>query len=887
MDRIDLINKLSSLPVPDVDKLIASISGASHYDTSTLPVPSRVSKLIAYAEGATGPGLQMVIDAARLLFPPLFPIDTPSSDSTLPSRVIWNVPHERNDYFTGRDQELSALRVALTADRVAALTQASNSKTQALTGLGGIGKTQTAVEYAYRCRNRVEGYPAYDAILFTRADTLTALLNGYTDIARILQLPLRAPDAPWQAVADVRNWLETNSNWLLLFDNADDPALLDNPQEPLKSFRPKNAPGHILLTSRARHFHPNLHIRQPIQLKSLLPDDAVRFLFDRTERNPDTEEANELNAAADLAHELGYFPLALEQAAAYITVQDKRFGVYLADFRKREQELLAEFPPETGDYYGEDKNEIKTVRTTWTLNFEVIENESPASAQLLSLSAFLAPDAIPSELIVQGAGEIGSPLADVFTPLQKDTEFENAYDKLLEPLLRYSLIEKDRGASTYSVHRMVQSVQRNRLKEKQAEWAERTVRAVCLAFPNVEFINWPTCASLLPHALANLQHARKWKIETGEVTLLRSRVGYFLGECGFYAYAALLFEETLTIQRRTPVEGNLYIATILNNLAELYRNQGHYEKAEPLYVEALEIYRKVLPQEYPHIARGLNNLALLYEDQARYAEAEQLFVEALDIHRKAFPQGHPDIAQGLNNLAALYDSQGRYTEAEPLFMEALEMRRKALPQGHPSIATSLSNLAGIYDSQGRYEKAEPLFVEALAIDRKALPQGHPSIATSLNNLAAFYDHQCRYEEAEPLHLEALEMRRKALPQGHPSIADSLNNLAELYRCQGRLDEAEPLFVQALEMRRQSLPEGHPHFAQSLNNMAGLYESQRRFGEVEPLYRDALAIMVKALGPQHPHTLKVLNNVVRFLLKRGRKEEAADILEPLGYKLREE
>jgi len=649
VDRVKIIQQLNRLAHTDIDLLIAAVPGASNQDTPTLPTAKRIANLFAFAESGNGSGLPLVYQTARDLFPKLFSDGSP--EPGIPPELLTNLPHERNRFFTGRDAELTALRDTLSAHRNAALIQA-------IRGLGGMGKTQVAIEYAFRCKEHEAGYPAYDYILWTRAEAITDLLAGYANIAALLSLPLTNFGDQEQIALEVCRWLEQNGNWLLIYDNADTPDLLE-------PFRPRNAAGHILLTSRAHAFRGNLGILHPIQLKSLLPEDAARFLFTRTGHKLEEASQPERNTVTNLARELGYFPLALEQAAAYINAQGQRFDTYLAAFRRKEQPFLNAALPETGDYRDEDKQEYKTVRTTWHLNFQVVEAKHKASAELLRFSAFIAPDDIPQELVVLGAEALGPPLAAVFANLPQE-EIEDAYDKLLVPLLRYSLIEKNVEARTFSVHRMVQSVQRDRLQKQQAKWAKRTVDAVCGAFPNAEFTNWEQCARLLPHALACLPFARNAQMETQEMGLLCNRAGYYLNERGLYA------------------------------------------DAEPLYVEALEVYRKALPQGHPSIASSLNNLAVLYKSQGRNEEAKALYVEALEMRRKALPQGHPDIATSLNNLAVLYDSQGRYEQAERLYVEALAIIVKALGPQHPTTKIVLNNVVLFLRQHGKTEEADAL-----------------------------------------------------------------------------------------------------------------------------------------------------------------------------------
>ena len=296
--------------------------------------------------------------------------------------VVWNVPYPRNPNFTGREAILKQLETALASGTPAALSQA-------IAGLGGVGKTQTAVEYAYRHRDQ------YRAVLWVRADTETSLASGYRELAEVLGLPEKDASDSNEVVAAVRRWLGREPGYLLILDNADDPALV-------KPYLPPDPKGHVLLTSRAHNFDV-LGIRKPIGLPVLTPDEALEFLRKRTGREGPLDPA-EQDAARTLAGELGYLPLALEQAAAYMVEHEEAFSVYLDAYRKLRLKLLDEMGPVAGDY-------PETVRTTWKRSFDAVAKASPAAIALLRLSAFFAPDAIPYELILEGASELGEPLA--------------------------------------------------------------------------------------------------------------------------------------------------------------------------------------------------------------------------------------------------------------------------------------------------------------------------------------------------------------------------------------------------------------------------------------------------------------------------------------------
>ncbi|MEA5449468.1 CHAT domain-containing tetratricopeptide repeat protein [Leptolyngbya sp. CCNP1308] len=354
-------------------------------------------------------------------------------------------------------------------------------------------------------------------------------------------------------------------------------------------------------------------------------------------------------------------------------------------------------------------------------------------------------------------------------------------------------------------------------------------------------------------------------------TSLNNLAGLYRDQ-GHYGEAEPLYQESLAIRREQLRENHPAVAQSLNNLAGLYRDQGHYGEAEPLYQESLAIYREQLGERHPAVAISLSNLALLYRDQGRYGEAEPLFQESLSILREQ-GERYPDVATSLNNLAGLYQDQGRYGEAEPLFQESLSILREQPGNYHPNVAASLNNLAALYQDQGRYGEAEPLYQESLAIRREQLGERHPDVAQSLNNLAELYRVQGRYGEAEPLYQESLSIRRKQLRERHPDVAQSLNNLAELYRVQGRYGEAEPLYQESLSIVREQLGERHPDVASSLNNLALLYQDQGRYGEAEPLYQESLAIRREQLGERHPDVASSLNNLAALYQTQGRYGEA--------------
>jgi tetratricopeptide (TPR) repeat protein len=711
--------------------------------------------------------------------------------------------------FTGRESVLAQLQKALAARGRAALS-----------GLGGMGKTQTALEYAHR---HLENY---DHIFLVSAASREGLLSGYVTIAGLLKLPSAGAQDQTLVVDAVKCWLGSYERCLLILDNADDLAII-------RPFIPPGKNGHILLTSRAQVFQA-IGIVKPIGLNKMSHEEAQTFLFKRTEFKDNT--GLEQSAGAELAKELGFLPLALEQAGAFIVENQSRFQDYLRSFRNRRLELLHKHGPVVGVYR-------ESVRTTWSMNFRQLEQESEAAADLLRLSAFLSPDSIPLEFLAAGAPELGNLLWAALADVQEDPV---VLDETLAPLAHFSLIHRDIEAGTYSVHQLVQEVVRAELDPKtQKMWAERVVRAVGRAFPSPEFSTWPLCDRFLPQAHACAELINQWGFEFPEAARLLDDAGFYLRERGRYTDAKPLSERALAIREKAPAsEHPDDVATSLNNLAGLYRIQGQYAKAEPLFERALAIREKALGPEDPKVAWSLNGLATLYVAQGQYAKAEPLYERALAIREKALGPEDRDVARSLNGLATLYAAKGQCAKAEPLHERALAIREKALGPEDPKVARSLNGLAKLYTDQGQYAKAEPLYERALAIREKALGPEHRDLAWSLNGLAELYAAKGQYAKAEPLYERALAMREKALDPEHPDLAWSLNGLAKLYADQGQYAKAELLYERALAIREKALGPKHPDVGTCLENYALLLRNIGRSQEAEPLEARARAIRAK-------------------------------------------
>ena len=733
---------------------------------NTTPITKWPDRDEAFLDVATG--IRKVIQELAVSQPPTTPD---------PSTPIFHIPFARNPFFTGREEVLTHLHTMLYKDKTAAITQ---SQVQAISGLGGIGKTQTAVEYAYRHQDD------YQYVFWVKSETSEEIISDFLTIAALLNLPQRNVADQKLIVGAVKRWLEEHRGWLVIFDNADNLKMV-------RDYLPSGSKGHILLTTRAQAMGQLAH---KVEIEKMEGDEGALFLLRRAnlighDEKLDQAKAADVAKAKEIVQAVDGLPLALDQAGAYIEETACSLTHYLGLYQKQQARLLKRRGTTVSEH-----DHPQPVANTWEISFHNVEKANPAAADLLRLCAFLAPDDLPEEIITEGADELGPTLEAV----AKDP-FE--LDAAIEELRKYSLVKRDRDAQTLTIHRLVQAVLKDEMDEEvQRQWAERAVRAVRSAFPYVEYKTWPQCKRLLPHAQVCAELIRQWNMEFEEAAWLLNGTGSYVKQRALYTEAGLLYQQALMIYEKVLGSEHSYVATILNNLALLYKVQGKYEQAEPLYQRALAIWEKVLEPEHPDVALSLNNLALLYQDQGKYEQAEPLLQRVLAIREKVLEPEHPDVARSLNNLAGLYRAQGKYEQAEPLLQRALAIREKVLEPEHPDVATSLNNLALLYATQGKYVDAEPLYQRALAIRQKVLEPEHPDLATSFLNLGWFYYQQGKYEQAEPFLQQALAIREKALGPVHPDVALTLEHYAYLLRLTHWEDEATKLQERAREIRER-------------------------------------------------------------------------------------
>jgi tetratricopeptide (TPR) repeat protein len=727
---------------------------------------------------------------------------------------ISNLP-PRNLNFTGRDDLLDRLAGQLQAGPAAVI------QAQAVYGLGGVGKTQLAIEYAHRHQ------ADYDLVWWVTAEQPLGIPGQLVALARRLGLP----EAPEEAETIRSLWdaLRHRDRWLLVFDNAERPANV-------QPYWPLGGGGHVLVTSRNPAWG-GLAATVPVDV--LTRGRSIEFLTRRIGGGADPD------ALAALAEVLGDLPLALEQAAAYIEETATPVLEYVGLFAERARELFA---------LGRPSNSRDTITTIWALSLERLAGDAPASQDLLGICAFLAPEDIPRDLLPDYPALLPEQLATaVADPI--------GYQRAIGALRSYSLVSVT--AQTLTVHRLVQAVVRHDLRpELASSLALAGLGVVEQAFPEkaYEFDHRLACARLLPHALAIIGHADDLVGDSDTTAALLHKLGLYLWGRAEYMQAKPLLQRALAIREARLGADHPSTATSLNALGVVLLDQSDLDGARDLLERALAIYEARLGADHPDTATALSNLANVLRDQGDLDGARSLLERALAIYEARLGADHPDTASSLSNLARVLRRQGDLDGARDLLERALVIREAGLGADHPDTATALTNLAAVLRDQGDLDRARSLLERALIIDEAWLGADHPDTATALNDLALVLRDEGDLDGARSLLERVLAIDEAQLGADHQYTATALRNLATVLRRQGDLDRAQGLLERALAIREARLGADHPDTATILDNLALVLAGLGRRQPARVMLIRALAIFERRLGPGHPTTIEARENL---------------------------
>jgi tetratricopeptide (TPR) repeat protein len=730
--------------------------------------------------------------------PPFFPGMGPT---------ICNLP-PRNPNFVGREDLLLALERSLAASRATTVVAAH--------GLGGIGKSQLAMEYAYQ---HIDGY---DLIWWISAETPLLLTTGLAALAPRLGLPTKAEQEA-QAVA-VLSELAKRDRWLLVFDNAEDSSVLTD--YGLPALR-----GHIILTSRNPVWGEHA---TRVAVDVLSPSESVSFLLRRT-------GSNDHEAAAKIANELGGLPLALEQAAAYAEQVPLSLAEYLNRYSRHYIELLTRGVP---------SGYPAPIVTTWELNVDQVATNSPAAIQLLHLCAFLSPEPIPPNLFAVDSSLLPAELALV-------ADDDLALDEAIAALHRYSLVSHDRKG--FRLHRLMQMIVRVKTAPSlAADLTTRAVRLLVAAFPDSRDRSdlWPLCELLVPHAVVATEHAEKHQVSLDDVATLMVDVGQYLGARAEYRLARQCLERAAEIMEAEYGPEHPAMAFVLTDLGGTLNALGDHAGAQVQHERALAIDEAALGAEHPEIARILTNLSNVLRDLGDFAGARARLERALAIFEASYGREHPELALVLDSLGNLLADLGDPTGAQVQQERALSIAEAAHGSEHPNVAIILSHLASRSRDLGDVRGARIRHERALAILESSYGPEHPEVADALTNLGNVLSDLGDFVGARAKYERALSIDQVVFGPQHGGSALTLRNLSLVQLKLGGQSQARVLIERALVISKIAYGSDHPEVALTLVNFAAVLTDLGVFAEARVQLKQAHAIFKGTLGPNHPFTRHV-------------------------------
>jgi transposase-like protein/transcriptional regulator with XRE-family HTH domain len=689
----------------------------------------------------------------------------------------WYVPHQRNPFFTGREAILHYVHEALGPE-----SHVHSMRSFALTGLGGVGKTQTALEYAYR-----HAYD-YTAVFWIDAETTESLLSSFSALAEVLGLPERHTPDHSQLIVAVQRWLSSHQQWLVIFDNVEDMALV-------YTMMPASWNGALLLTTQQLSIGASI---QTTHLDTMNAEESCQFLLRRSrlldENIPSEMSSSQLSshdeqAIREVVTLMDGLPLALDQAGAYMEATRCSSTDLLCLLRSSQMRLLEERTTEA--------DHPISVFKTFALAFAKVQRQNPFAADLLTVCAFLAPDAIPEALLIEHSSPLGATFHEAASdPLQFNTA--------IRELLTYSLIQRHAQTHTLTIHRLVQTAIADRLaSDVHRLWVKRVLHVLNQAFParreqlNQAFPSegehmkhWLPCEQLVPHVTRILPLCEQVTDSLEVASLLCKIAAYHLYYQSLYLEAELVYQRSLALWEQELGPNHQDLVEPLIGLAQACRFQRKYPSGI-LYVQrAIGILEDTQGSHHFDLIEPLNILAELHCYQRAFAEAEGLLLRALLIWVATIHHDYPDPDQTHAPGTCPPFGSGGSTDT------INQSLRREVVQTNPK-------------PQGEVQSTHALIQQAVSLWERVPQRHHWEVGQSLFVLGQVYQQQQRYQEAEDVLLPLHHIGKQVMGEKHPIIAHPLEILAITYKEQSRLAEAEQCYQQIQAILEPVLGAAHP------------------------------------------------------------------------------
>jgi hypothetical protein len=763
------------------------------------------------------------------------PVSAPGSPGRAPA--VWgNVP-QRNKNFTGREDLLAELRRRVTSEVTAVLPYA-------LQGLGGVGKTQLTIEYAYRYAGD------YEVVWWVPADQDALVRSNLAALAPRLGLTGVVPgriDDTARAVLDALRRGEPYSRWLLIFDNADQP-------EALRGLIP-HGPGHVLITSRNHRWQS---AADTVEVDVFARPESLQFLHRRVPGITDRD-------ASRLAEELGDLPLALEQAGALMAETAMPVDTYIELLSEQASKILEENPPSDYDV---------SVAAAWGLSVARVSEQMPYAMELLRRCAYFGPEPIPMALINRGRYVLGPPLSDLLSdPI--------LVSRANRELGRYALARIDNYRKTLQVHRLIQKLIRDAIGEEEGVAMRHEVHLLLAAADRGDPDDpeqWPRYADLLAH----VGPAAVRECNQPEVRQLALNVVRYLFVTGQFAAALRSADRALELWIPESGEDDRDVLVMNRHKADVLWAVGEYDNAYRLSLSTLDTMREKLGEDHEDVLIMINTHVRDLRSQGRFAAALELDKASHARHQEVFGESHARTFFAANNLALDYSLTSDYRAARKLDEETYQDRRDFFGRDdHPATLLSLSALARDQRQLGEYADAraagEQTFLTYQELVRQGvLAEDHPWVLLQAKDLAVARRKMGAVHEALELAQDVYDRYNRRYGEDHPDTLAAAINLGNAQRLAGEFGEAAARIEDTVQRYRKVLGADHPYTHGTALNLAIV---RRQLGDpagARSLLEDALRGLEGTVGADHHYTLTCATNLASAHADLGETEQARQL-----------
>ena len=751
-----------------------------------------------------------------------------------PAPIASNVPTS-NPAFTGRDQVLESLHRQLRAsDRAPGVPVV-------LHGLGGVGKTQIAVEYAHRYQSD------YDVVWWVPAEQRDLINPALAKLAGPLRL--RAGDSITDTAQAVRAALRQGNpyaRWLLIFDNADEPG-------ELAPFFP-GGPGQVLVTSRAPGWSP---VAEQVEIDVFTRGESLEYL----RRQVALLSKQDASLVAEV---LGDLPLAIENASAWLAETGMSAAAYVAQL----EDQFSTVQP-----FSERFDSPVSVAATWRLSFDRLRERSPAAARLLELCAYFAPDPISLTLLYSDE------MANALLPFDARLRERDVLGQLIRDIARYSLAKVDRGGNSIQVHRLIQAAIRAQMGPGQyREDVRHEVHTVLAGAPprqggTDDPENWARYDLIWPH----LGPSEAYLCASPEVRqLLIERVRYLWKREEFKA--ALEVGERLEEQWRETIGPNdRQTLSLRFHIANVLRSQGRFQEAHDLDTAVFRAQQQILGEDHPNTLQTAGSLGGDLRALGKFRDALDLDERTCDRLKDMFGADHPSTLSAANNLAVDLRLVGDRFRARDTDLVTLSQRERVLGPDHPNTLHSASMLARDLREVGDYAWSIELLRDTHQRYRSVLGEDYVDTLRTAKNLAVSLRKMGHYNEAYDLTKDASDRLERHYGINHPEALACRLNLACDLSARGQKAEAYSLARKVLLAYQETLGPRHPFTLAAESNIATYLLGRRAVREALALAERTLTALSGVLGEDHPFTLSCAVNKANCLHDDGQPAAAEGLL----------